>query len=348
MLDRNFTYYKEKYGTGAREKFEDACHTILSTKYSSEEVKAVKVTQGDGGIDIFIGRYGLEPLIIYQCKYFPNTIGDSQKNQVRESFKVAIKSEGYELKEWVLCVAVDSFDRNEHRWWSQWKTKQENNYPNIKIRLQTGKHLVDESRKQGTYIQLFDIEDSKRLKRIETSLWGVNQKLNDLNYIREKLPSYLNIVVLDLHRKLDYTKRKPPKSPGDIHRKISHNQLKKYKETVIKYGEYGFVIDKIYNSLNANRPRGVSRFLNSINNKYLVIKGDLTARFPDLEPMQVIQKQADYIIEYVLDDLERDYLNSYTQDEVMQEDLEICLLVIVVDAFIRCEILEKPPENDTN
>ena len=64
---------------GARIAFEDACLLTLSTKFKDENVHGIKVHQGDGGIDIYVGLLGVEPVDVYQCKFFNARIEDSQK-----------------------------------------------------------------------------------------------------------------------------------------------------------------------------------------------------------------------------------------------------------------------------
>ena len=71
---------------------------------------------------IRIRKIGIEPIIVIQCKFFLDAFENSQKSQIRESFDSAIKSEQYELKEWILCVPR-VIDIDESSWWSKWKNK---------------------------------------------------------------------------------------------------------------------------------------------------------------------------------------------------------------------------------
>jgi hypothetical protein len=55
-LERDFRYFREKYGdAGAREKFENVCTTLFQKMY--KEAYSVKANPGDEGIDIFIGNF---------------------------------------------------------------------------------------------------------------------------------------------------------------------------------------------------------------------------------------------------------------------------------------------------
>ena len=94
-MNRNWPDFISLYGNieGARAAFEDACETLFRKKYHTKHVSKVKVKKGDSGIDIFVGELGIEPITVLQCKFFLDTIGDSQKQQIRESFNTAISSE---------------------------------------------------------------------------------------------------------------------------------------------------------------------------------------------------------------------------------------------------------------
>lgn len=68
----------KKYKTeGARKIFENICKTLYEILNPKKNVKSVRVSQGDKGIDIFIGDIGVEPIDVIQCKFFP-TLGKLQ------------------------------------------------------------------------------------------------------------------------------------------------------------------------------------------------------------------------------------------------------------------------------
>ena len=124
-MNRNWTDFKSLHSNlaGAREAFEDACETLFKKIYHDKHVSQVKVKQGDGGIDIFIGEFGNEPITVIQCKFFLEAFEESQHSQIRESFRTAIESDKYTLKEWILCIPR-VIDIDENAWWFKWKKKQ--------------------------------------------------------------------------------------------------------------------------------------------------------------------------------------------------------------------------------
>ena len=97
-MNKDWADFKALYGNmaGARKAFENACETLYRKKYVDEHVSQVSVKHGDGGIDIFIGEFGVEPITVIQCKFFLESFGDSQKAQIRNSFNTAISSDEYE------------------------------------------------------------------------------------------------------------------------------------------------------------------------------------------------------------------------------------------------------------
>ncbi len=86
----------------------------------------VRADPGDWGIDVFVGSL-VGTVSVWQSKYFYNKIGDSQKEQIRESFASAMKNaknEGYTVETWTLCVACE-VSAPERKWWDmkvrEWK-----------------------------------------------------------------------------------------------------------------------------------------------------------------------------------------------------------------------------------
>ncbi|QDK79962.1 hypothetical protein EXU85_15630 [Spirosoma sp. KCTC 42546] len=168
-MDRDWTDFKALYSNidGARKAFADSCETVFRKEYSDKNVQQVAVKRGDGGIDIFVGDYGQEPIDVYQCKYFLEEIEQAQKNQIQKSFKTAITSSDYEMKSWTLCIPR-TFNQDELKWWAEWKGKREKEY-NLKtdfIRLKNGQALIDLMKSNSVYNSIFKIVDSQKIDEI--------------------------------------------------------------------------------------------------------------------------------------------------------------------------------------
>lgn len=117
------THLQLIYGVaGAREKFEElTAHLIRSERPDAERIRIVR---GDGGIDAHEGNL-TDPagVDVYQIKFFPNGIGDSQKAQSRDSFNRVRESNTFTTKSWTLCLPID-MSLDEKKWFDGWKENQ--------------------------------------------------------------------------------------------------------------------------------------------------------------------------------------------------------------------------------
>ncbi len=111
------------YGTaGAREQFEKLCAQLICSL--DPTARTVRNEGGDGGIDVFVGdQANPAGITIFQVKYFPNGLKDSQKQQVRESFRHCRDNAQFGIQEWILCVPLD-LSQSEIAWFSQWSAKE--------------------------------------------------------------------------------------------------------------------------------------------------------------------------------------------------------------------------------
>jgi len=169
--------------------------------------------------------------------------------------------------------------------------------------------------------------------------------VNNYNYLDTRLPSYLAKVIFFLEKVLD-NKIEANTSKNalyDINIKIKFNNVIKYRQAIESYGNYGATIDKILEVLDNEKPNSRKRFFWNINEIYKFIVGDIKKKYPRNSPlMDMITIEADDIMDAVFDKLKSNYLESKVNNEIMLEDLDICLIIIVCKAFIDCKILENP------
>jgi hypothetical protein len=74
------------YGVaGAREKFQELVASLIQNEHPAARV--IRVVVGDAGVDVYVGDW-TDPagIDVFQTKFFPNGLTDSQKAQIRESF----------------------------------------------------------------------------------------------------------------------------------------------------------------------------------------------------------------------------------------------------------------------
>lgn len=155
---------------GARVAFEKACLLTLQTKYKDENVHSVRLHQGDGGIDIYIGFLGVEPVAVYQCKFFISGINDSQKSQIRDSYRTASENEGFELKSWHLCLPED-LSIDEAKWFDGWASKQ----TTVKPQRVSPTRLLHWAEEAKVADLIFDRKDSQRIEEILLLVRGTEE-----------------------------------------------------------------------------------------------------------------------------------------------------------------------------
>lgn len=162
-MERDFRYLRDKYGdAGARDVFEKICTELMHTRFNSD-AHNIKVNQGDEGIDILVGDFA-SPIENYQCKYFVDGVGDTQKDQIRKSFKRAIEATDYKMKRWILCVPC-TLTANEFKWWSAWSAEKRKIH-GISVSLYDGGYLITQLKQYELYDRIFDDDMRNQLNAI--------------------------------------------------------------------------------------------------------------------------------------------------------------------------------------
>ncbi len=142
--------------------------------------------------------------------------------------------------------------------------------------------------------------------------------------LESNLASIINIL-----SKEDWDKSEPVAEINsfEIDRKISHNNLNAAKVIIEDYIVHYGRVDRIYSeydSLGINKSKYV---LSTIRQEYAKAKSSLN---DDQLFFEVISKVEDKV------------LNSSNYSSIPIDELELCVNILVVDAFIRCKIFENP------
>ncbi len=170
-MERDFRYLRDKHGdAGAREAFENICVELFQNIHKN--AYPVKAFPGDDGIDILVGEL-TEPITVFQCKYFIDGIGNSQKSQIKDSYRMV--TDKYKVKEWYLCVPI-IFTINDHKWWSDWKSS--NSDEDITIGLYEGSTLINKLKKYDLYNRIFDDDIRNLLGDHSDILRCIDEKLD--------------------------------------------------------------------------------------------------------------------------------------------------------------------------
>lgn len=123
----------------------------------------------------------------------------------------------------------------------------------------------------------------------------------------------------------------------DIAKKLEYNAIKRNKPLIEEYKVFYAKISSIYKELEDQGSFKKEKLLRKIRSAYLKAKGSYVQGAKN--EMDAIREHADDIIE----DIEDELLKSITLDnQNYAEDLSFGITMVMVDAFMRCKILEEP------
>ncbi|MEK5464063.1 NACHT domain-containing protein [Paenibacillus sp. FSL R7-0210] len=178
-MKRDWNDFKSIYGgiEGARANFEEACESVIRKLNPNNNVSSVRANPGDEGIDVFVGDIGVNPIEVYQCKFFLGELGVSQKKQIRDSFNKAINSEQFKFSSWYLCLPK-VLDLKENKWWTKWKKTMEEKH-SISIHLKQGNEIIEIMKEQNVYNFYFKIQESIQLEEIHRHILLGGKKEDD-------------------------------------------------------------------------------------------------------------------------------------------------------------------------
>ncbi len=125
--------------------------------------------------------------------------------------------------------------------------------------------------------------------------------------------------------------------PFNIEDKISYNAIKRNIPLIEEYKIYYSQLDILYQELEIAGSFRKDKLLRTIKAIYLKTKGKYVENV--LNQIEIIRKNADNIIE----DIENQLLELIENDSKhYKDDITFGISVIMVDAFMRCKILEEP------
>lgn len=113
----------------------------------------------------------------------------------------------------------------------------------------------------------------------------------------------------------------------EIERKILYNNLNGASLIIDDYMIHYGRVDKIYTEFDSLGSNKSSSVLSSIRKEYVKLKSSLTD---------------DQLFFEIISKVEEKILNSSNYSSIPFDELELCINILVVDAFIRCRIFENP------
>lgn len=159
------------------------------------------------------------------------------------------------------------------------------------------------------------------------------------SYLNEH-PSLLSRVITAISGiELDAQEEVSSSSMGafEIEAKIKHNDIRRNKTLIDEYKVFYAKVNSLYQTLEEQGSFKKENLLRNIRTIYLQAKGRYVENNPN--PLQIVRDNADNIIEDV-----QDKLLSMAEKNTSNcsEDISFGVSLIMVDAFMRCKILEEP------
>lgn len=110
---------------GARGLWQQLITQLVILQYG-DDARSITPAQGDWGIDVIVGRLTSGSCTIWQAKYYPEVIGNTQKDDIIESFETLIAKsveKGFTVNTWFLCIPT-TFTARMELWWDKWRAEQ--------------------------------------------------------------------------------------------------------------------------------------------------------------------------------------------------------------------------------
>lgn len=151
--------------------------------------------------------------------------------------------------------------------------------------------------------------------------------INDMN-IETNLAKVINI----LYEKLEFNFSSPEIINFAIEDKIKFNKLENIRGFIDEYKIYYWKIDGIYNEFDKEGKNKSYFLLQSFKREYIKLKNS--------------EEDSSAIFYAIIDNAIKTVLNSSNYEKIPFEELETCIYILVVDAFVRCKIFENPEGAD--
>ncbi|MBU1065052.1 hypothetical protein KKC74_09650, partial [bacterium] len=189
-----------------------------------------------------------------------------------------------------------------------------------------------------TFNPLTDIYDKDSILKHILSLKVEDQKIiyrfikNELGAEVDDVKWESNLaIVINILSKEDRDKQDQPIviNSFEIERKLTYNNLNDAKYVIDDYKIHHNRVDKIYAEFDTSGVNKSSTVLATIRQEYIKAK---TTGTDDELFFQVIEK------------IQEKILNSANYVQIPIEELEECVNILVVDAFIRCKIFKNPKD----
>jgi hypothetical protein len=163
--------------------------------------------------------------------------------------------------------------------------------------------------------------------------------------IIQELPSFLGRVIVIFSRQslAKYGRGRQRALSVEVSEKVAYNKLSDDHPVLIDYRRYSLVLEESY--LGVEQQNADARYLvrrkAAIAYQLLVREGCKQNSIPSAHKIEYVKANADGIVENVITRLLEDYKAS-NDLKVEQETAHLAISLIVADAVVECEVLERP------
>lgn len=172
---------------------------------------------------------------------------------------------------------------------------------------------------------LFEIKsfEIKKLELVYSFIWKELGKETSTQRLESNITTIIKLLA---NTNLSVTNNNTPKA-FDIDKKINFNRLKDAKAIIAQYKIYQAVVNNIYVSFDKMGQNKSLFVLNRMHKIYLE---------------NAKNQQGDQLFNTILNELKKEVAQSANVNELTSDEIDMCVDIIVVDAFVRCKIFENP------
>lgn len=180
---------------------------------------------------------------------------------------------------------------------------------------------------------IYTVESLREMKQKHESLSISKRLIENPSMLKNTINAISNLS-LDAISESEISKAYNPKQ------KLNYNFVKSNYSLIQDYKIYQGKINSLYDELERQGSIKKEKLLSNVNQIYIKIKGQYI--LDSEKPLEIIRLNSDNILNDVFEELYSKLENS----NMFEEDIIVGVKLILVDAFIRCKILEEPDIND--
>ncbi len=228
-----------------------------------------------------------------------------------------------------ICHIEDA-NANTHkadRYNSNMSDKERSEYSNL-ILLCPNHHIETNDPAKYSVVTLKEMK-RKHEEDVENNLTGKT--------IISKYPSVLSVIINQIGSSLlDGNFNDASKNAPSTDEKITYNNINRYKPIIEEYSVYQGKLNVIYEEIEKQGSSKKSFLLQNFKSLYLKEKG----KYSDFESIRL---NSDFIFENIENEIWKILESSSNlSPDLPIESIRMGILIVMVDAFMRCKILEEP------